>query len=586
MISNFNEKDILDDNKKTYDIDNEYFSIPITYIKKKYSVSQNIIDDLELTDSKDNQYIYKILFKPKNNFAEKTIKQWSKYYTDDVDFLKQSQNLYKTFKISNPITDDNIQDIHDEYISYKFDTGFKEKYGFIDWNHLEFLNNQEWFLFINSITTIMSPVLSLFIPIVMLLIPYILLLIQGHRIGINEYVQVLSVLFRNSILTRIISGNIPYHDYKQLAYFLFTILMYIFQIYNHIMTCIRFHYNMNKIHSFFLKFNDYIHYSVRTMELFTNYSSDLSTYKEFNQDLFKHIDNIKSYQDNISKIQPYSWSISELLSLGFINKRFYELYCDDKLFESIMYSFGFHGYIDNICGIQENINNKKINFCKFSKKNNTKFVKSYFCNNDNPVKNDYTLNKKHIITGPNASGKTTLLKTTLFNVLSSQQLGLGYFTSAIINPYQYIHCYLNIPDTTGRDSLFQAEARRCKDILSVYENSNKNDRHFCIFDELYSGTNPYEAEASSFSFIEYISNLKNVDFMMTTHLINLCKNLDKNKNICNYNMNTIPINDFDFNYTYKLVKGISKIKGAVKVLKQLNYPNIIIENTLDYLKKK
>ena len=76
-----------------------------------------------------------------------------------------------------------------------------------------------------------------------------------------------------------------------------------------------------------------------------------------------------------------------------------------------------------------------------------------------------------MITGPNASGKTTILKTTLFNIILSQQVGFGFYSSATINPYKYIHCYLNIPDTSGRDSLFQAEARRCKEILDSVKNS-------------------------------------------------------------------------------------------------------------------
>ena len=41
----------------------------------------------------------------------------------------------------------------------------------------------------------------------------------------------------------------------------------------------------------------------------------------------------------------------------------------------------------------------------------------------------------------------------------------------------------------------------------------------------------------------------------------------------------INITNNDFNYTYKLEKGISDIKGGIKVLKDLNYPNEIIENT-------
>jgi DNA mismatch repair ATPase MutS len=32
----------------------------------------------------------------------------------------------------------------------------------------------------------------------------------------------------------------------------------------------------------------------------------------------------------------------------------------------------------------------------------------------------------------------------------------------------------------------------------------------------------------------------------------------------------------DFTYTYKLLDGISYVKGAIKVLKDLNYPNEII----------
>ena len=38
----------------------------------------------------------------------------------------------------------------------------------------------------------------------------------------------------------------------------------------------------------------------------------------------------------------------------------------------------------------------------------------------------------------------------------------GFYYKAKINPYHHFHCYINIPDTCDRDSLFQAEARRCR----------------------------------------------------------------------------------------------------------------------------
>ena len=144
-------------------------------------------------------------------------------------------------------------------------------------------------------------------------------------------------------------------------------------------------------------------------------------------------------------------------------------------------------------------------------------------------------------------------------------------------PYDKLHCYLNVPDTSGRDSLFQAEARRCKEIIDCIDEENSKDfTHFCIFDELYSGTNPEEAIISANAFMDYIVKHDNVTCMLTTHYIKLCKKLSKNKVIQNYNMKTIKKND-NFEYTYKLIKGISKIKGGLKVLHDMKYPKEILD---------
>ena len=185
------------------------------------------------------------------------------------------------------------------------------------------------------------------------------------------------------------------------------------------------------------------------------------------------------------------------------------------------------------------------------------------------------MDKNRIITGPNASGKTTLLKTSLFNIILSQQLGCGFYKSATINPYHKLHCYLNIPDTSGRDSLFQAEARRCKDILDeILENNNQ--RHFCIFDEIYSGTNPYEAISGAYAFLSYLTSCANhVDFMLTTHYVSLCEKLDANPAIINNHMKINNTNNV-FEYLYKLEDGISTVKGGVKVFNDLDYPETII----------
>jgi len=242
-----------------------------------------------------------------------------------------------------------------------------------------------------------------------------------------------------------------------------------------------------------------------------------------------------------------------------------------------MYSIGFNGYLDCIKGLQNNIFEGKLNFATFINKSKKSLFKNsyYACLKDiKHVKNTIKFKKNIIITGPNASGKTTILKSTIINILLTQQFGCGFYESAKLKPYKYIHCYLNIPDTSGRDSLFQAEARRCKEILDKI-NNNTLDEHFCAFDELYSGTNPEEAEQSTTAFMKYIIKKNNINCMLTTHFIKVCKFLKNNKNVINYKMLTETQND-KLIYKYVLVKGISDIKGGIIVLKQMNYPKEII----------
>jgi len=235
-----------------------------------------------------------------------------------------------------------------------------------------------------------------------------------------------------------------------------------------------------------------------------------------------------------------------------------------------------------MCNFNTNIKDNKLSKTKFIKKGKPIFKKMYypkFINEDfdKIVKNDCKLNKNIIITGPNASGKTTTLKTALINIIMSQQMGYGCFESLQLTPYDLFHCYLNIPDTSGRDSLFQAEAKRCKEIINCVEEED-DKTHFCIFDELYSGTNPDEAVISGTAFMDYLVKNNNVTCLLTTHYVKLCKKLSKNPRLKNYNMKTIIKND-NIEYTYLIQDGISKIKGGLIVLRDMNYPKEILDNT-------
>jgi DNA mismatch repair ATPase MutS len=308
----------------------------------------------------------------------------------------------------------------------------------------------------------------------------------------------------------------------------------------------------------------------------------LPTHEGFNSNLVNKMAVLDKINQNIKSISEYSvYNISKFKEIGRIFKYFYELHTDKNYDDAIMYSLGFNGYLDCLNGLQTNLIERKMNYASFiTNPKRSVFVKSYYAclKNEKPVKNTIKLKNNIIITGPNASGKTTILKSTLINIILTQQFGCGFYDSAKIAPFKYLHCYLNIPDTSGRDSLFQAEARRCKEILDTIS-ANKKDAHFCAFDELYSGTNPEEAETSASAFMLYLQKYKNVSSVLTTHFVKVCKKLDKVSGIQNCKMLAEKL-DNKIRYSYKLAKGISEVKGGISILTDMNYPQEIIDNTI------
>jgi len=573
---------------------NDYFNIPISYIKDKHELKKNIAIDLELVTTIDGSCnpIYSFCFNTNNDVSKKVTEQITKYYSTDITFLKDNQKLIKDYiphenrytKISS-----NYKNIIDIWNELKIESGFKEKYCYVDWEAIEFLNKSEIFLQFLSLYNLLSPIFSLIVPIIILIIPFFILKMKGITIDINEYINVLKVVAQSNAIGKIFTVNFSEITAQERIYIFVSAAFYLFSIYQNIMVCIKFNNNMKLIHNHFNSIEIYLDHTINSMENYYTFSKELTTHEPFNNVLIEKIDTLKNISSKLKSITNYSlYNINKFKEIGKVLKYFYELHSDKKYDEAIMYSIGFNGYIDCIEGLQNNVVERKMNFATFI--NDTKksvFRNSYYAclsgatvsdKSEKPVKNTIKFNKNRIITGPNASGKTTILKSSLINIILTQQFGCGFYDSAKFKPFKHLHCYLNIPDTSGRDSLFQAEARRCKEILDIIRD-NKDDTHFCVFDELYSGTNPEEAETSASAFMIYLQKYKNVSTMLTTHFVKVCKKLDKIKGIQNCKMVTSKMNN-KLIYTYKLDIGISEVKGGINVLTDMNYPKEIIENTI------
>ena len=647
------------------------FKFPIAYLENKQEINENIINDLELVESKDpeGQSMYSHIFNPESIFSKKFLNKWSKYYTTDVPFLKDSQLFYKSYSnqyggdLKTPIKmniDENESTIdpHDIFkkidalwIDIAGDKNFKQRFNYIEIPILDRLNKSPGFLQILSLYNLTSPVISLLSPLILLIIPFFILKFQKVDVTVSGYIATLKRIFAThpigKMFTLLDFSSMPW---DKRIYVLMSFVFYVIQVYQNIMSCYQFYKNMILIHKNIFILRDYFRYTTKNMSHIIDISSSLETYSNFSEELTHNKEKLEKLCKVFDKIKPFKISFGKMLDIGKIMKLNYEIFVDNDIKQCVDYSFGFNAFYEQVDHLKSIIDNGRINMCSFidasvveeveykeekveneenvekveqdetsdrkkhkkhksnksnksdksnkstisavstkskdtdysnttsKAKNITKFKNLYYPPHENPVKNSVTIDKKIIITGPNAAGKTTVIKSTLMNIILSQQIGYGFYETAEIKPYDYLHCYLNIPDTSGRDSLFQAESRRCKEILDCLEkNSDKN--HFCIFDELYSGTNPYEAVASAYGYIDYLSGMKNVDLMLTTHYIELCKNLKSNNSVKNYHMSVNMLADHNVEYLYKFKKGISTIKGGIKVLYDLEYPEAIITNT-------
>ena len=555
------------------------FRLPIQCINNT-KIDEHTINDLELQTTKEKESIYNYLLTPKTIYGKECLNEWAKQYTDNIEFLKESKEIYKKYELTDINCElECLNIIHKE-------TSFNIKYNYFEWTIFEFCNNSEWIMLISSIFSILSPIFSLLMPILLLIIPYFFMKFKGLNVNFSDYWNIMLLAIKNNVFIKLFnSSNVGWRERISL---IFSCVMYVFQVYNNIANCIRNHSNVKLIHGYFNQTKIFLDNTIENMNKFSEYIKPYKSYSIFLEEVTYNKNILMKFKNKINEIKDYSWNFKELFGLGYLMKWFYYFKHDKELNRSINYSLGFIGYLDNLNGMKEKLKAKTINFCTFNKKKTVKFNNAYYVPliDSEPIKNSYNIKKNIILSGPNASGKTTLLKTTLFNIIVSQQLGLGCYSSANMYPYKKILCYLNIPDTSDRDSLFQAEARRCKNIIDIINESNSNDRYFCIFDELYSGTNPYEAIASAYAFIKYLTDSKKINFMLTTHFIQLCKELEENnKKIINMRMKVSNENE-ELKYTYKVEKSISTIKGGVSVLRELNYPTEIIINTNNFINEK
>lgn len=190
------------------------------------------------------------------------------------------------------------------------------------------------------------------------------------------------------------------------------------------------------------------------------------------------------------------------------------------------------------------------------------------------VTNDVTLsgregNVQHmIITGPNAGGKSTFLRQIIIAVIMAQTFGVATAQHMTLSPFTTIETYLNVSDSTGFMSLFQAEADRMANIqhrLAALHNK-PNQLSIGIYDEIYTGTDDTTAIKEASIDINKLCSMPHNIMILATHHHSLAHSLEQTKHrnrLANYKVavqETQRQGKPFYTSTFKVTAGISNQK--------------------------
>ncbi|MDY3249709.1 MAG: DNA mismatch repair protein MutS [Candidatus Choladocola sp.] len=186
-----------------------------------------------------------------------------------------------------------------------------------------------------------------------------------------------------------------------------------------------------------------------------------------------------------------------------------------------------------------------------------------------PVSNSLDTDCCILLTGSNASGKSTFLKTAALQVILAQTVHTVLAKRYEARYFRVFSSMALRDDLAGEESYYMVEIRSLKRILDRIEGEQPV---FCCIDEVLRGTNTVERIAASSQILKWIAG-KNLLCMAATHDIELTYLLDGVYRNCHFEEE---VTETEVRFDYLLKEGRAMTRNAIRLLALMGFDESII----------
>lgn len=195
---------------------------------------------------------------------------------------------------------------------------------------------------------------------------------------------------------------------------------------------------------------------------------------------------------------------------------------------------------------------------------------------ENCIPNDIEIKNSIVITGSNMGGKSSFLRQVGSSIVLSQALCFSPSSKHLGGFFNVISSISLNDDIESGKSYFMKEAEAIKRML---DKGSKHENTLMLIDEIFKGTNPIERLSAS---VEILNRLAlNHKVMVTTHDIGILQDL------VNYEFYHFEhdISKSKMSFDYKIKKGVTEVRNAVKLMEYIKYPEEVIKSINDRILK-